>query len=120
MKKATILLATLFSAQLMAMDTPNLSCFGTEPFWDLRTSQSILSWNIFDDNPTHYKITSVAPAHGTGEGWTTLITAEKNGQKVSLITRKEECNDGMSDNIYKYSAYVQTENGLFVGCCNEN
>lgn len=120
MKKATILLATLFSAQLMAMETPNLSCFGTEPFWDLQTKESTLSWDNFGDVPTRFQITSVSPAHGTGLGWTTLITAEKEGEKISLITRKEECNDGMSDNIYQYSAYVQTANGLFVGCCNEN
>lgn len=122
MKKALLPLffMTLFSTHLMAMDTPSLKCNGTEPFWSATAKGTALSLSSPGEKVKTYKIKSTKPAQGTSDGWTTLITAENLKGKIALITRKEECNDGMSDEVYAYSAYVQVGSELLVGCCKDN
>jgi uncharacterized membrane protein len=121
MKKLTlILLATLCSTQLMALETPKLACAGTEPFWGITTEAKSLSLDNYGDEVAKYEITDVSAAVGTQEGWTTLISAQNKAEKLSLIVKKEECNDGMSETVYKYSASVVTGGSLLIGCCNDN
>lgn len=123
MKKLNLLiLASLLvtSTQLMAIEAPKLACFGTEPFWGITTEAKSLTLDNFGDESLKYDITDVSPAVGTQEGWTTLITAQKGTERLNLIVKKEECNDGMSDAVYKYSASVVTGGSLLIGCCNDN
>lgn len=121
MKKTLFVLSVaLFTTQLMAMETPSLKCFGTEPFWGITTKDSTLSLDNFGENAEKFTINSVTAAVGTQEGWATLITAKNEKSSISLIAKKESCNDGMSDEEYTYSAYVQTGDALLIGCCNDN
>lgn len=121
MKKSLIVLTVaLFSAQLMAMETPTLKCFGTEPFWGVTTKASTLTLDHFGEKAETFNITGVSAAAGTQEGWATLVTAANAKSSLNLIVKKESCNDGMSDEDYRYSAYVQTGDLLLVGCCNDN
>lgn len=102
-----------------AKQLPELQCLGTEPFWGLSIdAKGLLSMSDpLSVSKKLYSKTSLKNAHGT-DGFAFQIEAQdqhKNTLKLNVV--KTACNDGMSDNIYTYTALVDVDGGIFFGCC---
>jgi heat shock protein HslJ len=78
---------------------------GTEPFWDVKINETKeISFHTISDGT----------AFSTGIPELTLLSsndvcsysAESDKYSVKVLIKKEECTDGMSDNIYQYSVNV--------------
>ncbi len=115
----TLLLVT-FSSTASADALPALSCFGTEPFWNLTTtSEGTLTFgnpgSLESKTLTH---TTLVNASGTAGGFAFQIEAKSTDHyRIKLNVIKGECNDGMSDRIYPFSTLVEAEGVVFYGCC---
>lgn len=119
----TILALALFSALSSfagANEVPVLQCFGTEPFWGVSTdAKGFLSMNDpMSDSKKFYSKTILKNAAGTTSTFAFQIEATdmaKNTLKLNVV--KTDCNDGMSDSIYPYTALVDVDGGILFGCC---
>ncbi|MBN1638329.1 MAG: hypothetical protein JW866_05145 [Ignavibacteriales bacterium] len=99
-------------------DLTKMVFFGTEPFWSLRFNNN----NIVFSTPLNEDLTIMKHKQK-------IKTISENEIQVNgivgkdsylLIIRKEDCNDGMSDNIYNYSINVsKDDNLLYQGCGRE-
>lgn len=113
-------LLSAFSAVANAGDVPVLACFGTEPFWALSTnaSGSVSYGEMGSDETKLYTNATMKNAHGTSGLFAFQVEAtdaQKNTLKLNVV--QTECNDGMSDNIYPYTALVDVDGGILFGCC---
>ncbi|MDO9181993.1 MAG: hypothetical protein Q7U04_06275 [Bacteriovorax sp.] len=116
---ALIFIST-FSTLALASNIPQLQCFGTEPFWGIKT-KSIGSLS-FDDpraqSPKIYSKLTMKNAEGTtGDFAFQIIALDNANNKLELNIVKSECNDGMSDEVYPYNALVEFEGHILYGCC---
>lgn len=115
-----VALLSAFSTLASAGSVPELSCFGTEPFWGLSTNASgalSISDPMSDTNKTYSK-TTLKNAAGTADGFAFQIEARDSLDNVlKLNVVRSECNDGMSDNIYPYTAMVDVDGSILFGCC---
>lgn len=113
MKILLLVASFVFSSQILAS---NKTCFGTEPFWNMKVSESHVSFNDFSSEADEVsEIISKDSAAGTGLDFVTVIKTE---EKV-ITTIQNSCNDGMSDEIYPFEVVVtDNESGLVLyGCC---
>ena len=113
------LLSTLTSLA-SAGQVPVLECFGTEPFWGLSTdAKGFLSFGeLGSDSKKFYSQTTMKNDDGTSGTFAFQIEAKdmlNNTLKLNVV--QSECNDGMSDNIYPYTALVDVDGGILFGCC---
>jgi uncharacterized membrane protein len=93
-----------------------LSCSGTEPFWNADVNSNSVTFNLVgDDSVKVSNIKSITNAAGMSDGYAFVIEADKN---ISLSILKGECNDGMSDNIYPFHVILKDSKNVFYGCCN--
>lgn len=90
-------------------------CHGTEPFWSLQISEAeggIFLKNMADETGTQYAWTEPR-----SDGKTSWVYETINGeQPLKISVKKENCNDGMSDTEYGYSAEVTIEGQTLRGC----
>lgn len=121
MKKLLILaLISSFSGLVHALDIPTLACFGTEPFWGVSTDEKgLLSMSDpLTETERLFAKTSIKVAQGTPGDFAFQIVAEDSGQNVlKLNVVKADCNDGMSDTTYPFTALVDVDGRLLFGCC---
>jgi uncharacterized membrane protein len=112
----TLVLVSTFSSLIHASDVPQLQCLGTEPFWGITTdANGTLSMS---DPKRDYSKTTLKSAQGTIADFAFQIEATNqtsNTLKLNIV--KAECNDGMSDNIYPYTALVDVDGRILFGCC---
>ncbi len=116
-----ITLFTVLTATAGASTVPVLSCFGTEPFWGISTdAKGVLSFNNpRSDEIKVYPKTELKKASGTPELYAFQIEAHNQAKStLKLNVVRNECNDGMSDKIYTYTALVDVDGDLLMGCCN--
>ena len=117
----TLALFTSLVSTLSASETPVLSCVGTEPFWGISTAANgSLSFgsSATEENKVYSK-TTLKKAAGTADGFAFQIEARDSANDVlKLNVVKAECNDGMSDATYTYTALVDVDGGILTGCCN--
>ena len=114
----TLALISTFSTLVSAMDVPQLQCSGTEPFWGIKTdAKGFLSMS--DPMAKKFYSKTVAKnALGMTEGFAFQIEAQdmnKNVLKLNVV--KSECSDGMSDEVYPYTALVDVDGKILFGCC---
>ena len=114
-------LFTTLSAAASASSVPVLSCAGTEPFWGISTdAEGVLSFsNPATDEIKLYSKTVLKTAAGTADDYAFQIEASdtaNNTLKLNVV--KAECNDGMSEEVYAYTALVDVDGGILMGCCN--
>jgi uncharacterized membrane protein len=117
----TIALVSVFSSLVSASTVPQVQCFGTEPFWGITTdSKGFLSINgPLSDSKKFYSKTVLKNAEGTTADFAFQIEAEDQARSIlKLNIVKADCNDGMSDDIYPYTALVDVEGKILFGCCN--
>ncbi len=114
MKKFIAALSIVLSFSSMAAD---YSCFGTEPFWGLKITESSIEFSSpIEDTVVTEAVESKTNAIGYADEFAFIVKSDK-GSLASITTG--ECSDGMSDNVYpKHITYVNDGN-VFYGCCRE-
>lgn len=114
MKKIITLLALTLSVSAMA--SSDLSCSGTEPFWDLKIVGNTVTFNqlLADDSTTQEEVVSRVDAHGYATDFAFVVKTEN--ATATIVTG--ECSDGMSDNVYEKHIMYTTKDSVLYGCCN--
>ena len=113
-------LVSFISASAQAALLPNLQCVGTEPFWGITTEDTgILTLNDpMSEKEQIYTQVSLKNADGTTADFAFQIEAHNQAQSVlKLNVLKSTCSDGMSEEVYPYTALVDVEGRILFGCC---
>lgn len=95
-------------------DNSGYKCVGTEPFFNLEISKSVLNLRTgyLDES---YSVDGPIAARGTNSDFVSVFKSKDHDTVVSIV--RGECSDGMSDDIYPYHmVYSQADNALY-GCC---
>lgn len=95
---------------------PGFTCFGTEPFWNLRQSGDDLVLEGVDMPAASYPLQSVLGGDVFRDPSRALVA---EGLTVSIIP--QQCSDGMSDRAFGLRASVIRHGDqprLFQGCCS--
>ena len=93
---------------------PRFQCFGTEPFWSVRTVGGTLERSSPDDETERLLITATTPF--SGMTWAGGVAFRTTGG--TLFAVPQSCSDGMSDREYAWAAIVDTGRGQpLFGCC---
>ena len=85
---------------------------GTEPGWSVEVGggASPRLWAELDYGELEI---DVPGTRRTAEGY---VGSTRDGRAVSLVTKKEHCNDGMSDNAYPASVILTVGGKTYRGC----
>jgi len=97
-----------------------LSCSGTEPFWGLQIKDRIGELDsISDDHSTILFRTSRQPG-GIPIIWSLRgHTKSSQSSVIAILEETNQCSDGMSNLLYRYSIRLDVADGpFFAGCCN--
>lgn len=82
-------------------DGYDFTCFGTEPFWNVKISEGRdISFDIMGNQ---MKFTTGAPEYTEIAKDEFSYSASSDKYSIKVTVKKSECGDGMSDNIYPYS-----------------
>ncbi|MBN2891712.1 MAG: hypothetical protein JXL97_07585 [Bacteroidales bacterium] len=87
---------------------------GVEPFWSIKFTEDIAYFtpNIGEEEiPLKIKDINV-----NGNMISMFVSNEQFGYEFSVIVRKENCTDGMSDYTYPYSINLEFPDDNLVGC----
>jgi uncharacterized membrane protein len=115
MKTTIALMALAFS--MATASASEYSCFGTEPFWGAKITDTQISVDNFETTTTA-PITYRETAAGVGDEYAFVVKSEK--LSASIITG--ECSDGMSENVYTHHVILEGADSYsrpFYGCCNK-
>lgn len=113
MKK--IILALLVSMISLSSFAVEISCNGTEPFWNASVKKGIITYLSPElEKTVSLKVTSTQQAAGFTENNSMVIKTKYT--TLSLISG--ECSDGMSDETYSHHALYDYNGVLLGGCCN--
>lgn len=109
------------------VETAKLNCAGTEPFWSMYIGPEGISFfePLMSDDATpaktYYAPAAPQSAAGTGADFVRVYkTVKNNGSEplTAVISQDANCTDGMSGNLYTYSAVVLKGEAVYAGCCN--
>jgi heat shock protein HslJ/uncharacterized membrane protein len=126
MKKIFLILFVLLFNSVYSQENKNFkdgydfTCFGTEPFWDVKISDG--KEISFDIMGNEIKFTTGVPVYTEISGDEFTYSASSDKYSIKVTAKKSECGDGMSDNIYPYtvSAVVVNKSSdkstTFNGC----
>lgn len=93
-----------------------LSCFGTEPFWDLRVAEGALQLQSPDQGRQSFAISSISD-RGFRED---RLRAVEAGD-ATVVIFPQDCSDGMSERSYALQVVVSLRTGdrpVLSGCCS--
>lgn len=94
-----------------------LSCFGTEPFWNVGLFARGAEYNSPETGAVPMTVTSEAVAP---QGYIVRMEEGPTLNRTLIVTR-ERCSDGMSDREYGFSASMFLEapdgNAAYAACC---
>jgi uncharacterized membrane protein len=95
-------------------------CSGTEPFWSLSISK-IGNAVYFKDLSTEkgYSFNYAEPVQQNGGLLYTLVNRSNMKEQMTILVKKENCSDGMSDITYQYSASIQFKGKKWKGCAEK-
>lgn len=115
-----VCITTIFGECSAASKIPELTCFGTEPFWSINAdSRSLIYENLGDEKLRIFSDVKIKNSLGSAENYAFQVTAEDEDNDIlKLNVLKVSCNDGMSDETYTYTSMVEVEGELLTGCCN--
>lgn len=98
-------------------------CTGTEPFWSLHfdATAGTARWSAPDESSLTYAMSLAAP-QGFDDPPRMAATLRTEGEAITLMTRAEQCSDGMSDRGFGLSVDL-LRNGTggarhLRGCCS--
>lgn len=97
-----------------------LTCSGTEPFWALQLNGTRGDFDSLAEGKSVIAFQTSRPAHGVPIVWSFRGATEPDQSPVfALLEETNQCSDGMSDLVYKYSIRIDIKDGPFyAGCCN--
>ncbi len=95
-----------------AKATINWHCIGTEPFWGVEISAANNTAIFTTPEKTEQPIALTVVVETTEE-------AIYTGKNLKISIKKGQCSDGMSENMYQYSAAVEFDIYKFQGCANK-
>ncbi len=107
------LLAALAGCQTAPVAPPaqRLVALGTEPFWSIAVESGTLTWSSPENQSgTLFK------ASTRQDGTAMVYAGTLAGQPLTLRIVPGTCSDGMSDQVYPYSATVTQPSGTLKGC----
>ena len=84
---------------------------GNEPFWSIETDDTSLRWKT-PELPAGRMLTAERVVHATGTGY----TGKDGGKAFTLVIVHEPCSDGMSDQIYEFTATWTYDDQAMHGC----
>lgn len=99
-------------------NTQPITCFGTEPFWNMQIHQEMIKFSQ-EDTQLSYSISPPQTAYGMQESftkkWIIDLNQENNGAAYIV---KHNCSDNMSDTIYPYEVILDLgQDKFYYGCC---
>lgn len=100
----------------------DLRCAGTEPFWslELSTPDAMRLSVPGAGEPLAYTVSATAPAL-QGGGFPVAVEARAGAQALTAIIRPAQCQDGMSERRYGWTAELLRRDSdglvLLAGCC---
>jgi uncharacterized membrane protein len=108
-----------------AQDAP-LVCSGAEPFWILRLSPEALileepsptALGASDVTTAFRPVTPKAPRNRKPDATRVYRTQDPDGAPVTIVVRRQTCDDGMSDRRYGYWVLLLTSTRAVEGCCD--
>lgn len=126
MKKTLLTLAAIISIAFSSEAVTNksepitpsnlisITFFGTEPFWDLEFSETQINLKTIDGEDIamiytknglalNYRLQEVMEYAPNND---IVVTALAKNKPAIITIKKEECNDGMTDNTYPYSITI--------------
>ena len=86
---------------------------GTEPFWGARIANGTLNYST----PENIDGQEIAVTRFAGRGGLSF-SGELDGEALDLAVTPGECNDGMSDRIYPFTATMQIGSRQLMGCAH--
>jgi uncharacterized membrane protein len=119
MKKSTLTLLALLSLNAFAAAESQLTCFGTEPFWEINISNNNQMRLLYPGETDQiFTLIQKTSASGTSGDFAFQISGHNTRTELlKLNIIKGNCNDGMSDIEYPYNVMVEHQNRLLYGCC---
>jgi uncharacterized membrane protein len=99
-----------------------VSAVGTEPFWNVSVARKGIEYRT-PEQPTPLKFAYSAPiaAQGRPTDFVQVYRLQSRSMNGWLMIQKatgDRCNDGMSDNLYPYSAIVMLNGKVRSGCAS--
>lgn len=100
----------------------NLTCFGTEPFWDLSVSNGANAvFTSMEGNHLTFHLDEMIPAAGYSNR-VAFVGRSPSKEQMSATAHRTICSDGMSDRQYglEIDLLLREASGLryLTGCCS--
>ncbi len=124
-KKAVLVFALTALSTSAFAEIKQLSCVGTEPFWNVQIDVEKSEMTYVDPvvaKAITYKLEAPQQAHGMQDDNVIVYTSDSLTTTVlSSNIAGSTCTDGMSDENYEFHAVVRSKGGpfegVFYGCC---
>ncbi|WP_291115460.1 META domain-containing protein [Flavobacterium sp. UBA6135] len=85
------------------------SAIGTEPFWSLEISESLIKFSALDEN-LNFNAPYVEPIRAMDSN-VKMYRAETESGKIEITIIQEDCSDNMSEKKYYYKVEVTIQRG---------
>lgn len=97
-----------------------LSCSGTEPFWGLQIDDRVGELDSISDDPATILFRTSRQPGGIPIIWSLRgHTKATQSSVIAILEETNQCSDGMSNLLYRYSIRLDVADGpFFAGCCN--
>jgi uncharacterized membrane protein len=99
-----------------------VSASGTEPFWNVSVTRQGIEYRTPDQtNPVKFAYSAPVAAQGRPTDVVQVYRLRNRSSDGWLMIQRagsEKCNDGMSDNLYPYSAIVMLNGKVQAGCAS--
>lgn len=95
-----------------------LNCHGTEPFWSAQLSADKVTVSL-GLGKSITEIASVSSPLGMPDSENSFVRVYSSSNGPVATTIAQQCNNGMSDDMYPYEIIIFTPNGSLYGCCGE-
>lgn len=102
--------ATDVASAKTTQTTASWRCLGTEPFWAVEIENGKAIFELPEKKEAPITLTAIAE---------TNEAAAYSGENLKIRIKKETCSDGMSDNVYDYSAEIEFGKQQYKGCATK-
>ncbi|MDB9340573.1 MULTISPECIES: COG3650 family protein [Cyanophyceae] len=101
-------------------EKPEFRALGTEPFWSVDVSQTeIVYSSLGTDEKLTFPYVSPLSADGRTPDTVRVYRLGDKDNTMLIIRKADNCSDGMSDNLYPYSALFIRGDMVLEGCANK-
>ena len=102
---------------------PRFICRGIEPFWVLKIEQQNVEFDLVGEGFTKFSAPSATPSLNSALAVTNIMAKDDNGKEISALVVDASrssgvaCTDGLSDQTYSHSVFINQSGKIFDGCC---